>query len=358
MNKNNVTIYDIAKEAKVSPATVSRVLNHSSHPVKQELRERITETSKRMGYIPNLQARNLKNQTSTSIGIIIPSIANPFYPSIVRGIEDEMVARNYHMIISSCDRDIERTNYSIENMLAVNVQGIISVYMDEVPQGLLKHTERGGKSLNVVSNGVCIPNTHTILVDKVKEGRIAADHLLSEGHKKIAILLDRLDNSIRLSRLKGYRQALEQAGIRYDERFIYILGRDVDKTVAAGEFAEKGYLLTQAMFRRTPEVTAFICMNDTMALGALKAIREAGKRVPADYSMISFDDLVFADSVHPALTTVGLDKYTWGRKLAQYYFKLMDDPDRKESVVREEDVLVASALIVRQSSRRILSGPT
>ncbi len=152
-----MTIYDIAKEAKVSPATVSRVLNHSSHPVKQELRERIIEASKRMGYIPNLQARNLKNQTSTSIGIIIPSIANPFYPSIVRGIEDEIVARNYHMIISSCDRNIERTNYSIENMLAVNVQGIISIYMDEVPQGLLKLTERGGTALNVVSNEARFP---------------------------------------------------------------------------------------------------------------------------------------------------------------------------------------------------------
>lgn len=349
MNKNNVTIYDIAKEAKASPATVSRVLNHSSHPVKQELRERIIETSKRMGYIPNLQARNLKNQTSTSIGIIIPSIANPFYPSIVRGIEDEIVDRNYHMIISSCDRDIERTNYSIENMLAVNVQGIISMYMDEVPPALLKHTERGGRALNVVSNQTCLPNMHTILVDKVKEGEIAVNHLLREGHRKIAILLDRLDNSIRWSRLKGYRQALEQAGIAYDESLIYISDKDME----AKEFAEKGYLLAQAMFQRTPQVTAFVCMNDTMALGALRAVRASGKRVPADYSMISFDDLVFADSVHPALTTVGLDKYTWGRKLARYYFDLMEKPELKESVVREADVLVPSALIVRQSTRKL-----
>lgn len=353
MNKNNVTIYDIAKEAKVSPATVSRVLNHSSHPVKQELRERIIEASKRMGYIPNLQARNLKNQTSTSIGIIIPSIANPFYPSIVRGIEDEIVARNYHMIISSCDRNIERTNYSIENMLAVNVQGIISIYMDEVPQGLLKLTERGGTALNVVSNEARLPRMHTVLVDKVEECKLAVRHLLGEGHRTIAFLLDKLDNSIRCNRLKGYRQALEEAGIPYEEDLVYIFGRDVEKTVAADESAEKGYLLTQAMLRRTPQATAFICMNDAMALGALKAVREAGRRVPGDYSMISFDDLVFADSVHPALTTVGLDKYTWGRKLAQYYFRLLEEPERKESVVKEEDVLVPSRLIVRQSTRRI-----
>ena len=130
MNKDKVTIRDVARVADVSPATVSRVLNNSDHPVKMEVRERILLASKQLGYIPNLQARNLKSRKSTSIGIIIPSIANPFYPSIVRGIEDEIVSRNYHMIISSCDRNMDRTNYSIENMLAVNVQGIISIYMD------------------------------------------------------------------------------------------------------------------------------------------------------------------------------------------------------------------------------------
>lgn len=352
MNKNNVTIYDIAKEAKVSPATVSRVMNNSSHPVKQELRERIMETSRRMGYIPNLQARNLKNQTSTTIGIIIPSIANPFYPSIVRGIEDEIVARNYHMIISSCDRDIERTNYSIENMLAVNVQGIISIYMDEVPEALLRFVERGGMALNVVSNDVCLPHMHTILVDKVAECELAVRHLLEEGHRSIAFLLDKIDNSIRSKRLEGYRKVLEEDGVGYDERFVYIFGRDVEFQGETAESSEKGYLLAKAMLERTPEVTAYICMNDAMALGALKAMREAGKHVPADYSTISFDDLIFADSVHPALTTIGLDKYAWGRNLARYYFGLIEQPDRRQSVVREEDVLIPSRLIVRQSTGR------
>ena len=352
MNKNNVTIYDIAKAANVSPATVSRVMNNSSHPVKQELRERIMETSRNMGYIPNLQARNLKNQTSTSVGIIIPSIANPFYPSIVRGIEDEMVARNYHMIISSCDRDVERTNYSIENMLAVNVQGIISIYMDEVPSALLRFVERGGTAVNVVSNDVCLPHMHTILVDKVAECELAVRHLLKEGHRDIAFLLDKIDNSIRSKRLEGYRKVLEDAGIGYDDRYVYIFGKDVKQEAAVVESSEKGYLLAKAMLQRSPEVTAYICMNDVMALGALKAMRESGKHVPEDYSMISFDDLIFADSVHPALTTIGLDKYDWGRRLAGYYFGVLEEPDNRETVAREEEVLVPSRLIVRQSTGR------
>ena len=94
MNKDKVTIHDVARAANVSPATVSRVLNNSDHPVKPELKEKILLASKQLGYIPNLQARNLKSKKSTSIGIIIPSIANPFYPSIVRGIEDEIASRN------------------------------------------------------------------------------------------------------------------------------------------------------------------------------------------------------------------------------------------------------------------------
>ncbi len=350
MNKSNVTIYDIAREAGASPATVSRVLNHSTHPVKPEMREKIMEVSRALGYIPNLQARSLKNQTSTSIGIIIPSIENPFYPSIVRGIEDEIVSRNYHMIISSCDRDMERTNYSIENMLAVNVQGIISIYMDETPKGLRKLVDRGGVALNVVANGVCQPNMHTILVNKVAECELAVNHMLELGHRRIAILLDRLDNTIRLKRQEGYQNVMTKAGQLYDPELVYIWGRDAEEK--SDDPAVKGYLLTKEMLRRTPDVTAFVCMNDIMALGALKAVREAGKRIPEDYSMVSFDDLIFADSVYPALTTVGLDKYNWGRKLAQYYFEKLEQPGQRESVAREEEVLISSQLIVRQSTKK------
>jgi len=349
MNKNNITIYDIAREAGASPATVSRVLNNSSHPVKQEMRERILGISRQLGYIPNLQARNLKNQTSSTIGIIIPSIENPFYPSIVRGIEDEIVSRNCHMMLSSCDRDIELTNYSIGNMLAVNIQGIISVYMDEVPEALMKLVDRGGISLNVVSNGVCLPNTYTVLVDKEEECALAVRHLLKLGHRRIAFLIGGLDNSIRQKRLSGFQKALGAAGISCEEKYIYVFGKELQTD--SSENAVRGYLLTKAMLERTPEVTAFICLNDIMALGALRALREVGKKVPDDYSMISFDDLYFSDTVFPALTTVGLDKYTWGRKLAQYYFELQEHPSGRRAAVREDEVLVPSRLIVRQSTK-------
>ena len=351
MNKDKVTIHDVARAANVSPATVSRVLNNSDHPVKPELKEKILLASKQLGYIPNLQARNLKSKKSTSIGIIIPSIANPFYPSIVRGIEDEIVSRNYHMSISSCDRDKERINYSIENMLAVNVQGIISIYIDEIPEAMFRLVKRGGVALNVVSNGICIPDMHTILVDKVEECGLAAQHLLDLGHKKVAMLFDKLDNSIRRSRLTGYKQVLGKVKIPYREEYVYIWGRDAVADVT--ESADKGYYLTKALLERTPEVTAFVCMNDAMALGAFKAVREAGKKVPDDYSIVGFDDLVFADSVDPALTTVGLEQYLWGKKLAQYYFSLLEHPEVKESCVSEEEVLVKSRLIVRQSTKRI-----
>ena len=327
MNKDKVTIHDVARAANVSPATVSRVLNNSDHPVKPELKEKILLASKQLGYIPNLQARNLKSKKSTSIGIIIPSIANPFYPSIVRGIEDEIVSRNYHMSISSCDRDKERINYSIENMLAVNVQGIISIYIDEIPEAMFRLVKRGGVALNVVSNGICIPDMHTIMVDKVEECELAVQHLLDLGHKKVAMLFDRLDNSIRRSRLTGYKQALGKAKIPYREEYVYIWGRDA---------------------------IADVCMNDAMALGAFKAVREAGKKVPDDYSIVGFDDLVFADSIDPSLTTVGLDQYLWGKKLAQYYFSLLEHPQVKESCVSEEEVLVKSRLIPRQSTKKIV----
>lgn len=345
---SGITIYDIAIETGYSPATVSRVLNHSRHPVKPEAREKILETASALGYVPNIQARNLKRQISNTLGVIIPSIANPFYPSIVRGIEDETVRRGYHMIVCSSDRDERRTNISIETMMAMNTEGIISIYIDEIPEAMQSMISRGAMALNVVSNHACLPGMHTILVDKKEEAGKAVNYLFSIGHRKIALLMDRIDNSIRTERLEGYREALMKNGVVPDENWVYIYGRDIRD--AEEDSARRGYALCKVMLERTPDVTAFVCMNDVMALGALKAVRESGKSIPEDYSMVSFDDLVFADSVSPSLTTVGLDQYIWGKKLAQYYFTLKEKPDMHESVVSEKDVLVTSEIIVRQST--------
>lgn len=221
--------------------------------------------------------------------------------------------------------------------------------MDEVPEALFRLVRRDGIALNVVSNGICIPDMHTILVDKEEECGLAIQHLLEQGHRKIAMLFDRVDNSIRKGRLTGYRQMLEKADIPYREEYVYIWGRDAAYDVT--ESADKGYYLAKALLERTPEVTAIVCMNDVMALGAFKAVREVGKKVPDDYSIVGFDDLVFADSVYPSLTTVGLEKYLWGQKLAKYYFSLQEHPELKESRVSEKEVLVTSKLIVRQSTK-------
>lgn len=353
--KSNVTIYDIAKHLNVSPSTVSRVMNNSTHPVKEELRRKILSAAKEMGYVPNLQARNLKNRSNPTVGVILPSIDNPFYPSIVRGIEDEMVQRNYYLTISSCDRDRDRTNYSIQNMLAANVEGIISVYLDEMSTSLKTYAERGGRVINVVANGMCYPNVHTILVDKAKECMLAMDYLTGNGHKKIALLLNEVTNSIRSSRLQGYKEGLDKSGIPINDAYIYIYGRDVPITVSPVESAKVGYLLAGELLKRSPEVTGIVCMNDNMSLGVLKAVNEAGRRIPEDYSLISFDDLVFAEAIVPPLTTVGLDKYEWGRSLAKYYFSLLKQDTVKESVAKEEDILIPSKLIIRQSAAVIRS---
>lgn len=350
--KNNVTIYDIAKRLGISPSTVSRVLNNSSHPVKQEVRERVLAVAKEMDYVLNAQARNLKKQTNPTVGVILPSIANPFYPSIVRGIEDEAMRRNYYIAISSCDKDPRRTDQYVQSMLEQNMRGIIAIYLEYLPQSLANYVQRGGQVISVVTDGVLCENAHNIVVDKVLEARQAVEHLIGLGHRRIANLMNELDSQLRRKRLEGYFTALKNAGIEIKKEYLYIYGQDIPAFGdESAESVKVGYELAQKMLERTPEVTGILCMNDMMALGVIKALRENGKSVPADYSIVSFDDLFFADCIEPSLTTMRVEKYQWGKAMARYLFEILENPGVQSCTeTRAQEVLIPSSLVVRGST--------
>ncbi len=168
--EKRVTIYDIAKELSISPSTVSRVLNGSSHPVKLKSRELILDAARRMGYIPNALARNLKVRGSQNIGVLLPSIDNPFYPSIVRGIEDEAKLHECSIMLCSSDWDIPMIEMQMNQLLQQNVRGFITLYLDiDSSTAAREYIQRGGRLVALNSPQRMLNGAYNVIVDTKQE---------------------------------------------------------------------------------------------------------------------------------------------------------------------------------------------
>lgn len=348
--QKNITIYDIARELNISPCTVSRVLNNSAHPVKAEIRTRVLEATRRMGYVPNAQARNLKMQTSRSIGVLLPSISNPFYPSIMRGMEDEATSSGYMITFASCDKEPSHIDRHTQQMLEQNMCGIITLFLEYLPEHLSRYVMTGGCLVSLVEKDTTFPFAHNLTNDKQAEADAVALHLLDLGHRKIAYLSDEIDCHLREQRLRGICRTLEAAGLRPGEDYaVYINGRDIPLQSASS--VDCGAELTQLLLARRQDITGVICMNDMMALGAMKVFREAHLSVPQDYSLVSFDDLFFAECIQPPLTTMRIEKYLWGQSMVRYLIDNLQQPSgEKQSVLSVESFMPASTLAVRGST--------
>ena len=349
----NTTIYDIANRVKVSPSTVSRVLTNASHPVSSVVREQILQAAKEMNYVPNAQARYLKTLNNPSIGVIIPSIDNPFYPSIVRGASDEARERNYSIYLANCDREYELTDRQIQSLLELNVQGILSIYLDAITPSLKNFVQRGGRLVSLSSSTFYFEGAHNIQTNKIEETRIAMRHLMDLGHRKIALLMNELNCQIRFDKVEGYKQSLKEAGIPFQKEYLYVYGKDC---CSSGRLhgrldADEGNDFVEALLERSPEVTAILCMNDIMALGVCSALRDRHYDVPKDYSVMGYDDAFFSAFCNPTITTVALKKYEWGRSIMRYLIDMIDERNSQStSFISEERMLEPVHLIQREST--------
>lgn len=342
-----VTIYDIAKRVNVSPSTISRVLSNSNYPVSEKLREKILKAADEMNYYPNLSARSLKKQDSRNIGIVLPSISNPFYPSVVKGIEDVAYKNNYTLFICSSDSIKDREKNYIKLLMQNFVRGIITIFIDPVTEEINEYIEQGGKVLSIYTKKLFKPKAHVFYFDRYHEGYAATKHLIDLGHKKIAFLTPPLINTIRQDRIQGYKKALEEAGIK--DTYIYLDSQHDNIDYLDNVYDCKiGVDLTNRLLRENPEITGIICMNDIIALACISTLQENGYNVPADYSVIGFDDLFFSNLVNPKLTTMRFEKYKVGKLAMETLIEIMEEKRDVEQV----DLSSYLHLVVRESSSK------
>jgi DNA-binding LacI/PurR family transcriptional regulator len=300
-SKSAVSIRDVAAAAGVSVATVSRVLSPATAgvPMRKETRDRVERAIDELGYRPNDLARALLQHRTAAIGLVVPDISNPYYPPLVRGVEDTASSHGYRVVLCNTDRDPAKISGYLDTLIKTRVDGIVVAgggWADVPDRTAVLGTYRTG----LVAVGRHLTAHPSVRIDNVAASRGAAEHLIGLGHRRIAFLGGPASSTTVQDRAQGYRDALTVAGLPAP-------------LVRYGDFTEEsGYALTRELLGESRTPTALICANDRIAIGAYAAAADAGCRVPHDVSVVGFDDTPIARYVRPTLTTVAIPTYEMG----------------------------------------------
>jgi LacI family transcriptional regulator len=330
------TIREVAESAGVSYATVSHVINNT-RLVSPETRERVLAAMAELNYRPNALARSLRQGKTNTIGLVLPDSANPFFAEISRCIEDETFKKGYSVFLCNTELDIQRELFYVDVLSKKQVDGIIFVAAGDQADSLDFLVSR---NMPVVMIDRDVPNVEVdaVLTDHRLGGYLATRHLLELGHTRIACIAGPSSITPSAERIIGYRKALEEAGLPYDE-----------KLVLRGDYhAQSGMDITHTILRMDPRPTAIFALNDLMALGALRAAAEAGCSVPSDLAVVGYDDLELSHFTNPPLTTIAQPKTEIGAQAVDLLVDRMSRKDRPPS-----RVVLPPELIVRRSTQSI-----
>lgn len=297
-----ITIKDIARMCGVGVSTVSRAINN--HPdINPETKQKVMDTIKEHGYIPNNSARNLKRTDAKSIAVLVKGMTNPFFSSMIKVMEAEIKRKKYTMVLRHVDQHEDEVDVALELTKEKRLRGIIFL------GGYFYHAEEKLEKLHVpyiLSTVGCAPENmnrkeySSLSVDDEKESFKMVSRLIEQGHKKIAILCaDSDDQSIGRLRLMGYMRALSEHGIKEDEQLI----RRMKQGIESYSY-QNGYVMMRELLGERQDFTAVFAISDIMAMGACRAIVEEGKRVPEDISVAGFDGIEAGDYFIPTITTV------------------------------------------------------
>ncbi len=347
----DITIKDIARKCGVGVSTVSRALNN--HPdINQETRDRIMAVIRETGFVPNNSARYLKRSETNSIALLVKGITNPFFTSIIQLMEESVESRGYTTILRHVGPMEDEVRVALGLVKEKRLKGIVFL------GGNFTHEETALRQLGVPfvfaaigedpeeaqkrsdslsGDKVCYAN---VAVDDLQASDDAVSYLIAQGHRKIGIIAEGLGiPSVGQLRFRGFRRALERAGIPFDKKSLAVVVDGVEHYTF-----ENGYHAAQELLEGYPELTAVFCISDVLAMGACRAILDAGKRIPEDISVIGFDGIALGDYYNPRLTTM---QQPFAEIAAESIRMLFGMIENEEEPV---DVMLAAKLIEREST--------
>jgi LacI family transcriptional regulator len=306
-----VTLADIAREAGTSPSTASRALNGSGY-VSEAARDRLVAVANRLGYVPNASARTLKQRTSRVVGVVVSDLDNQFYARLAAGIEQVLREANYQMMVLGDNSVADEEVAGARTFLAMRAPGVIMTPVGSEATGLLR--SRGIAVVEVDRRLADVP-CDAVVIDNERGGREATMHLVGLGHRRIALLGVETEWTSDAGRLNGYRTALRTAGIEFDPRLVVRIplhSPDTEMRIEA--------LLDEG------GPTAIFAANNTLAEQVWHVLRRRGLRIPADVSLVGFDDVPWMEMVEPAITVVEQPTLELGRRAALLLLRRLDGP--------------------------------
>ena len=332
--RGKITIKQVAEASGVAPSTVSNALTGKGY-VAPETRSRVLETAENLGYRASSLARSLRLQRTWSVGLLLADVSNPFFPAVVRGIEDVLWRRQYNLVLCNTDYNKEKEAAYLRHLLDKQLDGLILASTASDSDDVLELQARGVPFVMLNRRHVSA-KTNYVGMDNAGGVGEAIEHLLTLGHRRIAFIKGRADSSAAKERFQGYRAALREAGIRFDPALV----AQGDYTIESGHAAAAGFL----QLARLP--TAIVSANDFMAFGAMARFKAQGIRVPDDVSVIGFDDIFVSALPWIELTTVRPQSWQLGASAAQLLLEQIGRRGR----TRPREIILESELILRATT--------
>ena len=333
--KKKATIVDVAKEAGVSVATVSRVVN-GNYPVKPETREKVQAAINALQYVPNVQARELNTRHSSTIGVVVPSLYNMFFAEVIDGIEKSMRRQGYSLLLNCAQNDPELEMECINTLVSRNVSGIIVISPNT--QGLREEFYRRivKRVPLVFINGYHrIPNVSYVANDEAMGTQQALEYLYKLGHRQIVFVRGENSDSYTVKE-KAYRLFMKEHGLFDEDNIVDIgEGNNIDTMTSA----------RVKLMKTIPDLnpTAILCCNDLMATGAIRACKRLGLNVPKDVSVIGYDNITLSKLVEPQITTMDQNMFQLGTNAAAVLVEMIHGGQSKR-------ITLENILIVREST--------
>ena len=339
-----ITIKDIAEYSDASITTVSRVISNPDYPVAGQTRQRILQAIEKLGYVKPVKTNRYSRKADKEIGVILPTITNPFYAMTFLGIESEFQSNGYNILLYNSFRDPEYELKLLNSLFKKGIKGVILSSMQTDGNALQKFVDLG---MNLILLDQKVDNTDCdhIFFDYREGAQKAVRFLYETGHERICLATTPLTRWTRNEIYEGYRLGLADCGLPFNKDMVIVAGDESESHIDLFYENRSGQLLAREFMRRDLKATAVFCVNDMVAFGFIRELGANDLRVPGDISVIGFDDIPFAEMFSPSLTTVHCPAVEIGSLSAQLLRRKLN-----EDISAGFNMKLVSGIVVRDST--------